>query len=290
MIHSGHKGAKRGMTLIELVIAMAIAGVVASAAFSLFLFGNKIFGLGNRQYNVQSNIRLAANQITDEIRYAVDIEILSDMDATALADPSVIPHYINYAYYDDVQKAIVILNRNESRTIPIQPGGQLQFKKAETEDSLALTITSTDDGQVFYVDSEIFCLNLDNGVISGVGGIDLPDTGTAIRYTTNLDFISSNEAPLATVAINTPTSIEIDYSKNIRPESAITLITSQGSLNASLTVSAGRIVITLPSNPPKNSVIVFNAGIYGLDPIAYSTYTYTLTYNNKSSTWSLSQS
>ncbi|MHB1454469.1 MAG: PilW family protein [Saccharofermentanales bacterium] len=286
MKHPVSRRTDRGMTLIELVIAMAIAGIVASAAFSLFIFGNRIFGLGNKQYNVQSNIRLAANQITDEIRYAVDIEILDDMDASALSNPAGIGHYINYAYYDDGQKAIVILNRDESRAIPIEPGGQLLFNQAASEDSLVLTITSTDDGQVFSVDSEIFCLNIDNGVISGING---STSGHAIRYTTNLDFISSNEAPLATISNNTPKIIEIDISKNIRSESTITEIIDQGTLNASLMVSAGKIVITLPSNPPKNSVIIFNAGIYGLDPIAYSIYTYTLTYNNKSSTWTLTQ-
>jgi len=189
-------------------------------------------------------------------------------------------------YYDSTEDTVVILNRNGARPIPVHPGGQIGFRKAATDDSIVLTLSSTDGGQVFSAVSEIYCLNMDNGHINGVAG---SASGEAIMYTTNSDYISSNEAPLATLTVNTPKSIEIDISKNIRTESTITKITSQGSLNASLTVNSGRIIITLPSSPSKNSTIVFNAGIYGLDPSAYATYTYTLTYNDKNGTWELTQ-
>lgn len=275
---------RRGMTLVELIVAMAIAGVVLSGAFSIMLFGYKVFGIGNRQYASQSNIRLAATQLTDEIRYAVDIEILSSMDAAAEADPSTIPYYVNYIFYNEDQQTVVILNRAGIRKVFVQPDCAMLFSKTTSDDTIRMVLSTNNDGQNFSVDSDIFCLNMAKGVLDGITG---EASGPAIRFTTNYDYLSSNETPLATITTNTPRSIVVSYTKNLRHEASITKIVSQGSLNANMKVVNPQITFTLPADPANGSKIIFEVGIYGLLPDNYSSYVYTLTYTK--GTWIITQ-
>ena len=67
---------KRGFTLIETIISMAILGSVITFIYSFFLFENKIFASSNKQYNIQSDVRLGIDYITKEVRYATDLMIM----------------------------------------------------------------------------------------------------------------------------------------------------------------------------------------------------------------------
>lgn len=71
---------KKGFTLVEIIIAMAIASLVVASAGPLLIFSNRIFNRSSAQYDVQSNNRLAADYIQKQIKYATDIYLADAVD------------------------------------------------------------------------------------------------------------------------------------------------------------------------------------------------------------------
>jgi prepilin-type N-terminal cleavage/methylation domain-containing protein len=70
---------KRGFTLIELIVVIAIVGLIISMAFSFYVFGSNTLTIGENQSNVQHNVRMAAKYITNELRIARTVEILDEI-------------------------------------------------------------------------------------------------------------------------------------------------------------------------------------------------------------------
>lgn len=64
---------RRGVTLIELIIALGILGIVLAVAFSLFSFNLRTFGSGEVRSEVQFDVRMAAEHITYQVRNAREI-------------------------------------------------------------------------------------------------------------------------------------------------------------------------------------------------------------------------
>jgi len=66
---------QKGMTLVELVLAMAILLIVLAVAATLLLLGKRVFNKGLNQYDLQSSVRLASDFIVDEVRNASEITL-----------------------------------------------------------------------------------------------------------------------------------------------------------------------------------------------------------------------
>lgn len=71
-----------GFTLVEIIVAIAIASLVLVAATSIILFGYNTFNKGNRQSELQANTRLAIDYIDKQIKYAGTVAF----DETSLAN------------------------------------------------------------------------------------------------------------------------------------------------------------------------------------------------------------
>lgn len=61
---------KRGLTLVELVLALAISSIVLAAIYSVFSITNKNFTTQNVAANVQQNLRSAIGMMARDIRHA----------------------------------------------------------------------------------------------------------------------------------------------------------------------------------------------------------------------------
>lgn len=72
----------KGVTLIELLIAMALVGIVFIVLFSLFFYGNNTFIISSSQYDLQSEVRLAMDIIIKEVRFASYLELISVSEAS----------------------------------------------------------------------------------------------------------------------------------------------------------------------------------------------------------------
>ena len=71
---------KKGFTLVELIIILAIIGIVINAVFSMNIFGINSFIRGSDRYDLISRTNLVSEYITKYIRYAYEIEVLSSTD------------------------------------------------------------------------------------------------------------------------------------------------------------------------------------------------------------------
>ncbi|SKB37769.1 prepilin-type N-terminal cleavage/methylation domain-containing protein [Acetoanaerobium noterae] len=87
---------KSGFTLMELVIVIAILGVVLSIASSYFSFGTKIFSKGGNRADVQASARLASIQISEELRTAKTAELLTTKPSLPISSGD----KFNYIYID----------------------------------------------------------------------------------------------------------------------------------------------------------------------------------------------
>ncbi|MBV1708379.1 MAG: VWA domain-containing protein [Erysipelothrix sp.] len=60
----------KGFTLLELIIVITIIGLIGGSLTSLFVFGLDVFGMANRDYQIQSDMRMALEQTNKMVRYA----------------------------------------------------------------------------------------------------------------------------------------------------------------------------------------------------------------------------
>ncbi len=94
---SGNIKSKKGFTLVELIIAMAIASTVVSVAVSMLMFSNSVYKRGNEQQNVQSNNRLASDYIQKQVRFASDLYLTATPPTVAdITDFN--PEYVERIY------------------------------------------------------------------------------------------------------------------------------------------------------------------------------------------------
>lgn len=61
---------KKGVTLIELLIALVISGILISALYRVFISQQKIYTVQDQVVDIQQNLRIAVDQMTREIRMA----------------------------------------------------------------------------------------------------------------------------------------------------------------------------------------------------------------------------
>lgn len=222
---------KKGVTLIELIIVLAILGVVIAMAFSLFSFGNTVFRFGSNQFDVQSGTRIASQFIDEEIRYAADISIVAVVPAGYLADHTTIPTYENFLYYDAATESVVKANHLGITSRRIGPGGVLTFDSASPNKSLYYTMSADSNGRTYQLENTVFSLNLslgNNPTIQNPSG-----GGSAIQYRSLSDYISGTQAPVLTGTDGGATYLEMTFSKTINTNASYTRITDQGTNQSS---------------------------------------------------------
>lgn len=97
---------KKGLTLIELIIVVALISFISMGVYILTGFSNKTYKTGAEQYDVQSDQRLISDVISDNLKYAYNIEILDDINSEGsveITDSSNPLYGYNYIYlqYND---------------------------------------------------------------------------------------------------------------------------------------------------------------------------------------------
>ncbi|ACA59473.1 hypothetical protein Daud_0961 [Candidatus Desulforudis audaxviator MP104C] len=87
-------GNNKGLTLVELLVGAALLGAVLAIGYTFFYFGHQSFTAGEQRSWVRQNIRLAADFITQELRYATHVYVLGSVPQSFAAD-------LNYIYVKD---------------------------------------------------------------------------------------------------------------------------------------------------------------------------------------------
>ena len=206
-----------GFTIIELVITLAILGIVISLGFSFFSFGNNTFSKGQSQSSIQHTVRMASRYITDEIRTSKDITLLSEKPET-FGD-------FNYIYTEGTK----ILHR--------KPDGTIQEIYGSSDEGLiTLNFLSDEDREVEFIITKIIN-DQSYEVQSSVSTLNLLEADTVLKD-------SSLDASWRA----------IEYSDPITDDEAIvrldTLLLDFHELNAFLNVEGDTFVLDVPTKRP----------------------------------------
>lgn len=153
------KNNDKGVTIIELLISLAIIGILLTTAFMFFMFGNKTFSMGTDQYSTQADLRIANDYIVKSIRYATDIELgaaPSSIDDTDVYD---------YIYLDGDTIIHSAYNGGGSRIEKSLGTGLLSTTEFWTDQKLnsqmvGINIFGHENGQEFDLQSNIELPNI----------------------------------------------------------------------------------------------------------------------------------
>ncbi|SHJ36996.1 PilW family protein [Parasporobacterium paucivorans] len=151
---------RKGMTLVELIVAMVILGIVMLAVTSFFLSSNKIYVVGRDQRSVQSESRLALDQILMDIRYAKEISLLP----ATLAQTEKSTTTYNYIYFKDglIYRSIyntATSTRNDQALQGNFSEAQSSFSKAG-DTAIQIVVGNDEGSQSYIIDSTIQIPNL----------------------------------------------------------------------------------------------------------------------------------
>lgn len=174
---------RKGFTLIELIIAILILGVVMTAIYTFFMFGNKMSVKGNEQYTIQSDARLDINQIISDVTYATEVTLLSTAPTASEKASSV----YSYIYIENGKITRSIYNsatgiRTEKTLIGTRYSStDSHFSKVTgSTDSIKIQLSSQYNDQTYTVDSVIKLPNF--SLQSPVGTVQGSATSLAIKF------------------------------------------------------------------------------------------------------------
>lgn len=99
-------GNRRGLTLIELVVTLAIAGVVMAAAATILVSGVRTYNLNLKSTQSQQSLRTAMMRITKEVRGAGKVEAAGGtltLDGNAFTVSGDMLRYKGNGYADNIK-------------------------------------------------------------------------------------------------------------------------------------------------------------------------------------------
>ncbi|KOR87700.1 PilW family protein [Paenibacillus solani] len=167
---------QKGATLIELLAATVLVTIVLSLVYSFYVFGVKSFQRANEQSELQDNVRLVSHTITNDLRYAREVKLLSACPASFTdTDPSTYIcvkkdtfSSVEQHIYDGVSAHVT------RRLDTINPAYPVTYSiefSITNDHLLSYSISSKAEGQSFKVESQVLLLNvqLDKGAITSDG-------------------------------------------------------------------------------------------------------------------------
>lgn len=183
-----------GITLIELVIALGIMGLVTTTLYSLFTFSNRTFYKGEKQYEIQSDMRITMDSVVKSIRTATNVKLLSSDECKAeIAGKN--PY--NYIYIDGNNLYHAKYNKsNDSHSISRLTDKLVPNKSAFSrikDDILGIELAAEYNGQTYTVNSETLLVNFSllGRKIDGTGKMK----GIKYLAETSADIIPPTTAP-----------------------------------------------------------------------------------------------
>jgi prepilin-type N-terminal cleavage/methylation domain-containing protein len=173
---------KRGVSLVELTVVLALLSVVLAVGYLFYGFGTRTFAAGEIRSNVQQQARLASSYIEKELRYAFEVQLL---DLATFTVPAVVGDDFQYLFLNG-DGAL------EHRTID---GSNVLFYFDDVRiDLLEFSVSPANNGilsyslravsdiapQEYRLATEVYIdnLKLSKNLIKNIAGT----TGNAIRY------------------------------------------------------------------------------------------------------------
>lgn len=156
---------RKGFTLVELVIFLVLLGIVLAIIFRVFYVGHNAFAAGSTQFQLQSDLRKAGDFITDELRYAEEIDIADSPDDDGYCYIFLEDSRIKYQYKDDIRDI----------TDPIITNDNIFEIKRDSNgrNFLSINITGAMQGKSYNITTEVLLKNVSNLE---------PEAGKVIKY------------------------------------------------------------------------------------------------------------
>lgn len=268
---------KKGITFVELIIVTAILAIVLAGAYAIFGTGNVTYSRGTKQYDIQSSIRNASDYLTQQLRYAADVEIKAE---GSVPDAASIKPYENYIYYDNSSKAIVHYNKYFTKTLLIGHPGSINFKKADSDKKIDFDIRANNSSQKYNIDTKINIMNVHlsaGGVISGI------EEGPVLSFKTSNDYMSEKLRPIAVIdQPNSETEIGIVYDREVIDVEII----SQSDVTVTKTMFSTNELNMTFFDTKNGATVIFRVTFGGL--VTYGNiYDYEAVYNGDTKTWNI---
>lgn len=163
----------KGLTLIELIITIALLGIIISFMFTFFQFNYSTFFRSSRKYNLQISLNNCARLIEEELRFAERIKIYSNKDNFHETK--------NYIYLDGSTIKIKRMGK-ESKSLIVENIIIVDKPWLQLDGNLLtfqIKSQSHKDKEEFIIESTIELLNFKN--------TDNKIEGSIIEYTTKGD-------------------------------------------------------------------------------------------------------
>lgn len=144
----------RGFTLVEVLAVMAIFLLLLAGVYSFFISGQKLFLSGSRQTDLHGSVRLAAERVIRELRYAHFLTLIGEDDWDP--DSADLISY-SYIYYDRDTKNLILLNQ-EGRT-PLSDGNITDASFSAKASTLLFSLTGERGPITYTLDSSARLLN-----------------------------------------------------------------------------------------------------------------------------------
>lgn len=103
---------EKGITLVELVVAIGIASIIVVVLTQMFISSNKLFYKGEEKSFNQMHMRNAMNEITKDVRYAKNLTMLKDNEIPSGPNDSNLTDkekVMKYIYFKESDSSIVLL-------------------------------------------------------------------------------------------------------------------------------------------------------------------------------------
>ena len=180
--------------------------IVLGLGYAYYQYSLNLFNKGSSQSTVQQNIRIAVSSISNEVRFATELEILSA--TTSIPQDGTINDDNNYIFVDSSDGIIKHRDNTGTVNIPTALSNGLKFSLNFKPDSSAkvLYFEVTDTNNTYNIETNVVILNLQTNTIIGV-----PD-GVAIRYKTT---VSPTTTPAINSVVLNPTFHMTGNSQNI---------------------------------------------------------------------------
>ena len=303
-----HLKSRKGFTLIELIVVLGLLSLVLLVAFSILIFSNRTFRGANNQHNLQTDVRFALEAMTNDMRYATTLEIISsvdlDIDALFVQDAegkyASISPYETYIFYNPAQESITKLRRDSSDMYELDTDAEnpLEFTAIGSPQNrleYALSGLNTDDSKEFDVVSQILMLNiLDEDGDSKVTGT----SGVAVKYMTPEDAVAELQYPTTQlIGDNDDMTVDITFNKTVRfssfavyPGASKDQLAAENVVVAPVTIGTEELTVSFVLVGTKPKSFVNNDEIalcvdYGT-AFEYQAF-YTLTYSGSAKKWTI---
>ena len=197
---------KKGITLIELIVVIAIFAIILAEVYPMLNLGNTVFASGSKQNSIQSDLRRLSDSISDSVKYASNIDIIQGTyDPDTFIEASNPDFGYDYIYLQfsgsngiAVKKLSYSTSTNSYSESTILSAASssvsydLSFKSGGTGSKLlAFDMYATDGSRQYALNSETKIMN------AALGTLNLSGTGSAIKYKTGGLAAAANVPPTA---------------------------------------------------------------------------------------------